>query len=53
MAWAFATYMAKSPPPIPAKKLEMTKEIILCFERLIPIASEAISSSLIDLKARP
>ena len=53
LAWAFATYIAKSAPPMPAKKLEMTNDIVLCLKRAIPIASAAISSSLIALNALP
>ena len=52
-ACALATYMANSAPPTPEKKLEMTKESILCLNRLMPMASAATSSSRMALKARP
>ena len=45
--------MASSAPPMPAKKELVQKEIILCFIRLMPMASAAISSSRMALNARP
>ena len=53
LAWALNWNMASSAPPIPAKKLLVQKESILCFIRLMPIASAAISSSRMALNARP
>ena len=46
-------YLASIAPPRPAKNELIINEICLCFERLIPIASAAISSSRMALKARP
>ena len=40
-------------PDTPAKKELVTKLIILCFARLIPMASAAISSSRMALNDRP
>ena len=40
-------------PETPAKKELTVKESILCFARLMPIASAATSSSRMALKARP
>ena len=52
-ACAFATYIAKSAPPTPAKNELVTNESILCLARLMPMASAATSSSRMALKARP
>ena len=41
------------PPPTPAKNAPITKESTLCLKRFIPMASAAISSSRIALKALP
>ena len=53
MAWALLAYMANRAPPTPAKKELMQKESILWWGRLMPMASAAISSSRMALKARP
>ena len=45
--------IARSAPPSPAKKELIIKLICLCLNRLTPIASAAISSSLMALKALP
>ena len=45
--------MANRAPPTPEKKLEITKDSILCLNRLMPMASAATSSSRMALKARP
>ena len=45
--------MASSAPPMPAKKELIIKACILCLARLMPMASAAISSSRMALKARP
>ena len=49
----FLEYMASIAPPTPAKKELMQKAIRLCLARLMPMASAAISSSRMALKARP
>ena len=45
--------IARSAPPSPAKKELMMKLSCLCLNRFTPIASAAISSSLMALKALP
>ena len=52
-AWTVYWNMASMAPEMPAKKELMTKLISLCLKRLMPMASAAISSSRIALKARP
>ena len=52
-ACAMARTIAMHAPAMPAKKELVQKEIILCFARLMPIASAAISSSRMALKALP
>ena len=53
LAWTVVWYMASMAPPTPAKKEEMQKASCLWWARLTPMASAAISSSRMDLKARP
>ena len=53
LAWALLANMANRAPPTPAKKEEMQKASRLCLARLTPMASAAISSSRMALKARP
>ena len=53
LAWAWLANMANMAPPTPAKKELMQKESRLCLARLMPMASAAISSSRMALKARP
>ena len=52
-AWAMLSTIAMQAPAIPAKKQLVQKESILCFARLMPMASAAISSSRIALNALP
>ena len=53
LACAMDSTIAIMAPETPAKKELTVKEIILCFARLMPMASAATSSSRIALKARP
>ncbi len=53
LAWTVVWYMASSAPEMPAKNEEMMNAMRLWWARLMPMASAAISSSRMALKARP